>query len=54
MLLGGEVRGTWRRSRHVVAVAMWRTPSPAERNAIEAEAAAMPLRERAAIQVRWD
>ena len=54
ILLGGEVRGIWRRANEVVTVEAWGTVSRAERDAIEAEAAALPLpgleRE---ICVRW-
>jgi hypothetical protein len=39
VLVGGEVRGTWRRAREVVSLAMWGEPSAPEREAIEAEAA---------------
>ena len=54
MLVDGEVRGTWRRAHDVVTVQMWRRPSAAARQAIEAEAADLPLPglDRA-IGVRW-
>ncbi len=56
VLAGGEVSGTWRRAREVVSVEMWDEPSAAEREAIEAEAAAMPLPglEDTPIRVRWE
>ncbi len=56
VLAGGEVRGTWRRAREVVSVEMWGRPAAAEREAIEAEAAAMPLPglESTPIRVRWE
>lgn len=54
ILLKGEVRGIWRRANEVVAVETWGKVSRAERDAIEAEAASLPLpgleRE---ISVRW-
>jgi len=43
LLVGGEVAGTWRRAKAVVEVTPWRRLSPAEREAVEAEAATMPL-----------
>jgi len=43
VLLGGEVRGVWRRANEVVAVETWGRVSRAEKDAIEAEAAALPL-----------
>ncbi len=43
VLLGGEIRGTWRRAKEIVSVTMWTTPSTAQREAIEAEAVAMPI-----------
>jgi DNA glycosylase AlkZ-like len=54
VLVGGEVRGVWRRANEVVVVEMWGRASRAEKDAIEAEAAALPLPglERA-VSVRW-
>jgi hypothetical protein len=43
LLLAGEVRGTWRRAHDVVTVTAWGRLSPAERDAVEAEAAGLPL-----------
>ena len=43
ILLGGEVRGTWRRANETVTVETWGRTSRAERAAIEAEAAGLPL-----------
>jgi hypothetical protein len=43
VLLGGEVRGIWRRANEVVAVETWGKVTRAERDAIEAEAASLPL-----------
>jgi hypothetical protein len=56
VLLGGETRGTWRRAKEVASVAMWGEPSPAEREAIETEAVALPIPglEDIAIRVRWE
>ena len=43
ILLGGEIRGTWRRANEIVTVETWGRTSRAERAAIEAEAAGLPL-----------
>ena len=43
VLVAGEIAGTWRRANALVTVEPWRRLSPAERLAIEAEAATMPL-----------
>ena len=55
VLLDGEISGTWRRANETVTIQTWRRPSRAARQAVEAEAAALPLpglqRE---IVVRWN
>lgn len=43
VLLGGEIVGTWRRSEHKVTAHPWRTLTGAEREAVEGEAASLPL-----------
>lgn len=43
VLVDGELTGTWRRAGSVVDVECWRPLSDAERDAVEAEAAALPL-----------
>jgi winged helix DNA-binding protein len=43
LLVGGEIVGTWRRSKAVVIVTPWRRLSATERQAVEAEAATLPL-----------
>jgi hypothetical protein len=43
LLAEGEIRGTWRRAQHVVRVEAWSRPTRAMRDAVEAEAAALPL-----------
>ncbi len=54
VLLGGEVVGTWRRADEVVTIDTWRTLSPAERDAVAAEAESLPLPGlRRPISVRW-
>ena len=55
LLVEGEIRGTWRRAQHTVRVETWTRLSRAMRDAVEAEAAGLPLpgldRE---IEVVWD
>jgi hypothetical protein len=43
LLIDGEVRGTWRRARHVVRIETWSSFSPSSRDAVEAEARSLPL-----------
>ncbi len=43
LLVAGEVCGTWRRARHTVRIDVWRALSREEREAVEAEAAGLPL-----------
>ena len=43
LLVDGEIRGTWRRAHHSVRIETWARLSRATRDAIEAEAAALPL-----------
>ena len=54
VLLGGEVRGVWRRANEVVVVEPWGRMSRAERDAVETEAAGLPLPGvEGRIVVRW-
>jgi hypothetical protein len=43
LIVEGEVRGTWRRAQHTVRIDAWSRFSPGTRDAIEAEAGALPL-----------
>jgi hypothetical protein len=43
VLVGGEIVGTWRRNKTLVIVTSWRRLSAREREAVEAEAASLPL-----------
>ena len=43
VLVAGEVAGTWRRAHATVTVEPWRRLSRAERDAVESEAASLPL-----------
>ena len=55
LLLGGEIRGTWRRAQHRVTVETWGSLSAQEREAVEAEAASLPLPDlERRIVVDWD
>jgi len=54
VVVEGEVVGTWRRGQAVVSVEPWRKLTAGQRNAIEEEAASMPLPGLAGpIRVRW-
>jgi len=55
VLVDGEIVGTWRRAQADVTIGSWRRLSSAEREAVEAEAASMPLPAvRHGVQVHWD
>jgi len=54
LLVRGDLAGTWRRSQGVVTVQLWRRLARADRDAVEAEAASLPLPGVEAITVRWD
>jgi hypothetical protein len=55
VLVDGEIVGTWRRSREQVTIGVWKPLSLSAREAVEAEAAAMPLPDmRGPIVLRWD
>jgi len=43
LLVDGEIRGSWRRAQHTVRVEAWTKLSRAAREAVEAEAATLPL-----------
>jgi hypothetical protein len=43
LLVDGEVRGTWRRANEIVTIHPWERLSQAAREAVESEAAALPL-----------
>ena len=43
LLVEGEIRGTWRRARHVLRIDAWARLSRGTRDAIEAEASTLPL-----------
>jgi hypothetical protein len=55
VLVYGEIVGTWRRSQIEVTIRTWRRLSAVERQAVEAEAASMPLPgTRQGARVLWD
>ena len=43
LLVEGEIRGTWRRARHIVQIDLWERLSRRTRDAIESEASTLPL-----------
>ncbi len=55
LLVDGEVRGTWRRAQHAVRIESWGRLPRGVRDAVEAEAAALPLPglDRTVV-VQWD
>jgi hypothetical protein len=55
LLVDGEITGTWRRANADVSIAPWRTLISAQRDAVESEAAALPLPDLGGkIRVRWE
>lgn len=55
ILVEGEIVGTWRRTQADLTIESWRRLSPAQREAVEKEAASMPLPGiRQGVRVRWD
>jgi len=54
LLVEGELRGTWRRSQHEIRIETWGRLSRAQRDAVEAEACALPLPVDREIGVIWD
>jgi hypothetical protein len=55
VLVDGEIRGTWRRANDTVTIQTWGRPSGAARQAVEEEAAALPLPGiQGRIDVRWN
>jgi hypothetical protein len=55
LLVNGEIRGTWRRAHHTVRIDAWQRLSRGARDAIEAEANALPLPELdRPIEVVWN
>jgi hypothetical protein len=54
VLANGEVVGTWRRAGETVTVEAWGRPTRATREAVEAEAASLPLPVEKPVVVRWE
>jgi len=56
VLVDGEIVGTWRRALGAVTIQKWRRLPRAARDAVEMEAATLPLPDlqRGAVVVRWD
>ena len=53
LLVDGEIVGTWRRTQKRVTIETWRRISRVVRDAVEAEAASLPLPGPKQIVVRW-
>jgi hypothetical protein len=55
LLVEGETVGTWRRAAHLLTIQPWRRLSRPQRNAVEAEAASLPLPGiNRPIEIRWE
>jgi len=54
LLVEGEIRGTWRRAQHTVRIESWKRLSRGAREAVEAEARALPLPLDRPIEVVWE
>jgi hypothetical protein len=54
LLVEGEIRGTWRRAQHTVRIDAWTGLSRAARDAVEAEAGALPVPVERPIEVVWE
>lgn len=55
LLVDGEIAGVWRRAGAMLSVEVWRRLSPSEREAVEKEAASLPLPDVAgSITLRWN
>jgi hypothetical protein len=55
VLVSGEIVGTWRRAHATLTIQTWRRLTRAARDAVEAEAASLPLPDlRGRVVVRWE
>jgi hypothetical protein len=54
LLVDGEIRGTWRRTHHTVRIEAWTRLSRGAREAVAAEAGALPLPVDRTIEVVWE
>jgi hypothetical protein len=54
LLVAGEIAGTWRRANADIRIETWRSFTRSEREAIEAEAAILPLPVAGKLRVHWD
>jgi hypothetical protein len=53
LLVNGEIVGTWRRANAYLSIESWRPLSTREREAVETEAASLPLPGIGALRVTW-
>jgi hypothetical protein len=53
LLVDGEIVGTWRRATVDLSIDPWRPLSSTEREAVESEAASLPLPGSSSVRVRW-
>jgi hypothetical protein len=53
VLVDGEVRGVWRRAHDIVSIETWGRLPRTALDAIEAEAAGLPIPGAEAVVVRW-
>ena len=53
LLISGRVAGTWRRSKGTVSIEPWESLSASQREAVEAEAAGLPLPDVDHVTIEW-
>jgi hypothetical protein len=53
LLVNGEIVGTWRRANMDLSIEPWRPLSSTEREAVESEAASLPLPGSSSVRIRW-
>jgi hypothetical protein len=53
LLVNGDIVGTWRRANEDLSIEPWHPLSSNEREAVESEAASLPLSGSSPIRVRW-
>jgi len=53
LLVNGDIVGSWRRANTDLSIEPWRPLSSTEREAVESEAASLPLSGSSSVRVRW-